>query len=172
MDLISVACFMFGFAIAIAILVFAMRHMNSDKKLCTKYDERQLRARGNAFKYGFYAMLIACAIFMMLEQMEFLAVLGSTSYFILLIIGVITQFSYAIFKDAYIGINTKASKFIVFMALIGLFNLGIGALICAEDGFIVDGVLGSGVVNLICGGMCVILLSELAIKKVIDTKAS
>lgn len=161
----------FGIIVGIAIALAVIKGLNKDHKVRTKYDERQLRARGDAYRYGFFATIFACALFMVLEAAGSLEVLGYSSYFIAILIGIITQFTYSIFHDAYIGLNTNMKKYLIFMSIVGAINLASGILPMIHGEFMEDGKFGTGFMNLLCGGMFLILAGELAVKKMLDKKA-
>ena len=161
----------FGIIVGIAIALAVIKGLNKDHKVRTKYDERQLRARGDAYRYGFFVTIFACVLFMVLEAAGSLEVLGYSSYFIAILIGIITQFTYSIFHDAYIGLNTNMKKYLIFMSIVGAINLASGILPMIHGEFMEDGKFGTGFMNLLCGGMFLILAGELAVKKMLDKKA-
>ncbi len=160
----------FGISVGLIIALAIIKAFNKDGKVKTKYDERQQRARGDAYRFGFYAMLIANAIFMLLDIVSLTKIFGYTSFFTSIIIGVVAQFSYAIFHDAYIGLNTNLKKYLIFMSVVAVINLAAGLLPLIEGDFLEDGHFGTSFVNLLCGGMFIILAGELAIKAHLDKK--
>lgn len=160
-----------GLIIGIILAIIIIKMFNKDGKAITKYDERQKVVRGEAYKYGFFSILITCGILMVLNTQEgILNVLGDTLFFIPIIIGVIVQVTYSIFKDGYVGLNTNMKRFIIFMTLIGLLNLGLGILWIVKGEILVNGVLQSGALNLMCAFMFAIIAIELIIKSIIDKK--
>ena len=56
-----------GIIVGLIICIFVFKFANKDKKILTKYDERQQVARGKAYMYGFWAMMIATAVAMLLS---------------------------------------------------------------------------------------------------------
>lgn len=170
MDISMTIIWIFAIVVGCAIAAVVVKKSNNDGKAKTKYDERQLRARGDSFKYGFYATLIANAIFMALSSSGLTNILGYTTFFISILIGVIAQFTHAIFHDAYIGLNTNMKKYSLFMAIITIFNLGFGILGIIDGEIIRDGVLGIPFINFLCAGLFFILAAELAIKAHLDKK--
>lgn len=161
----------FGIVVGIAIALAVIKAFNKDHKVRTKYDERQLRARGDAYRYGFFATIFACALFMILDTAGMLGIFGYSTYFIAILIGIITQFTYAIFHDAYIGLNTNMKKYLIFMAFVGAINLAAGIIPMVHGEFMEDGHFGTSFISLLCGGMFLILAGELAVKKMLDKKA-
>lgn len=161
----------FAICFGIGIALFSTKKMNKDHKVKTKYDERQLRIRGDAFKYGFFATLIANGFIMALAASNLDKFLGMNAYFIPIFIGIIAQMTYSVFKDAYFGLNNKRKNFLVFIALVGLLNFIIAILATVNGALIEDGVLQSPFINYLCGGLFVVLAGELFIKGLIDKKA-
>ena len=160
-----------GLIIGIILAIIIIKMFNKDGKAITKYDERQKVVRGEAYKYGFFSILITCGVLMVLNTQEgILNVLGDTLFFIPIIIGVIVQVTYSIFKDGYVGLNTNMKRFIIFMTLIGLLNLGLGILWIVKGEILVNGVLQSGALNLMCAFMFAVIAIELIIKSIIDKK--
>ena len=162
---------LFAICFGIGISLFSMKKMNKDNKVKTKYDERQLKIRGDAFKLGFFATLIANGIIMSLAASGLDKCLGMNAYFIPIFIGIVTQMSYSVFKDAYFGINNKNKSYLVFMAVIGLINFTIAILATVHGELVEDGILQAPFLNYLCGSLFVILAGELFAKGLIDKKA-
>ena len=173
MDIDYTLTFIWLFAICfgIGISLFSMKKMNKDNKVKTKYDERQLKIRGDAFKLGFFSTLIANGIVMSLAASGLDKFLGMNAYFIPIFIGVVVQMSYSVFKDAYFGINNKSKNYLIFMAVIGLINFAVAILSTIRGELIEDGILQAPFLNYLCGSLFVILASELYVKSLIDKKA-
>lgn len=160
-----------GLVVGLILAILIIKMFNKDGKAVTKYDERQKAVRGQAYMYGFFAILITCGILMVLNTQEgILKVLGDSLFFIPIIVGVIVQVTYSIFKDGYVGLNTNMKRFIFFMTFIGLFNLGLGIMWIVRGEILVNGVLQSGALNLMCAFMFVVIAIELIIKSIIDKK--
>ena len=157
-----------GIIVGLLICVIAFRYMNKDKKLLTKYDERQQAARGKAYMYGFWACIIATAVVIVLECGGIVLANRFTTGFFIIFAGIITQISYSIFHDAYYGINTNKKRFIIVCVLAGLANL-LGVIGPIKGGtFIEDGVLSDAGTNLMCVIMLFTMAVELFIKGRID----
>jgi len=66
--------------------------------------------------------------------------------------------------------NTNPSKYFMVMFIIGVVNI-LSAIACYNDGeMIVDGVLQTGFLNVLCGVSFLITAVELFIKKAIDKR--
>ena len=98
---------MFGVATGVAVgLVLALvivRTVNRDRKLRTEYDEMQKLARGQAYKYAFYAVMIYEALVCWLSMGIELPAEQSVIHFFGIFVGITVQACYCIWKDAYIG---------------------------------------------------------------------
>ena len=160
-----------GIIIGIILVIILLKVLNKDGAVRTKYDERQQIVRGKAYMCGFYSGLIACAVMLFLNTGNFGAEkLGYAGFFIPILAGVVGQVSYSIFKDAYVGLNTNMTRFILIMAFISAFNFFIGIMAAVNGELIVDGKFQGPVINLLCGILFVIIFIELIIKKAIDAR--
>ena len=56
-----------GLILAVALILIA----NNNRKFKTEYDERQLRVRGDAYRYAFYSVIICEVILLILSIGEF-----------------------------------------------------------------------------------------------------
>ncbi len=161
----------FGIVVGAIISIVAFSSMNKDKKLRTKYDERQKIARGKSYMYGFYAMVFTEALMILLSVLDLTKVFGHFSFFLVMTIGIIVQFSYAIFHDAYIGLNTNLKKYLIFMSFVTFINLMSSVAAIASGEIMKDGVLQTPFMNVLCTVMFAVLAVELGIKSLIDKKA-
>ena len=160
-----------GFVVGIIIAFICLTKLNNDGKSKTKYDERQKAVRGDAYRYAFFATIIACFVVMLLSTIDgLLNIFGKEVYCIPIFVGLLVQISYAIFNDGYVGLNTNMKRFIIFMILITLVNILVPVRFMVEGEFIKDGVIQTGFANLLCAGLFIILIIELLIKKLIDKR--
>lgn len=156
--------FYVGFCVGI--LVVAIICSILIKKNCRgKYDERQKAIQGIAYKFGFFAMFAYYLIngFVCSEIGNWLPVFEMN--FIGIGVGVVCYAGYAIFKDAYISLNTKPLRFLLFLAFISAINY-----IC----FFANSEINSDtpdvyLTNLICAilltAVCVMLIIKIIIDK-------
>lgn len=170
MDLSTFFMLGFGTVVGIAIAVVAIGAMNKDKKVRTKYDERQKIARGKSYTWGFYAAIATAAIFTFLSTLDLMKFFGNYAYFTIIIAGVTVQAAHAILHDAYVGLNTNLKSYMIFMAIIGLIN-GTSAVSGIISGAMLeDGVLQMPFMNLLCAVMFVMLAVAMGVKHLIDKK--
>ncbi|MBR3306986.1 MAG: hypothetical protein IKI75_07025 [Lachnospiraceae bacterium] len=160
-----------GIAVGLILVVIVLKAINKDGAVKTKYDERQLVARGNAYRYGFFSTIICCAILLVLDMDgDISSKLGYVSFFIPVMAGLIVQISYSIFSDAYVGQNTNMTKFIVIMTAISVFNLLVGLIPLVRGELLSEGKLTGPFINLTVGLLFIIVAAELLVKKAIDSR--
>ncbi len=157
-----------GIIIGLIICLIAFRYMNRDKKLVTKYDERQLAARGRAYMYGFWAGMIATAIVMILDCAGIALANRFTTLFFIIFVGIIVQVGYSIWNDAYYGINTNKKRFMIVCVLAAIANI-IGVVGAVRGGTLIeDNMLSDSGTNLLCVILFAVIGAELFIKDRID----
>ena len=164
------ALLLFVVIVGVIISIIAISATNNDKKLKTKYDERQQAARGKSFAWGFYTALIASGILTVLSPTGWIDFLGHYGYFVVIVLAVIVQFTYAVFHDAYLGLNTNLKKYMIFMTIVSVINLASSIAGIVNGEIMVDGVLQTPFMNLLCTVMFVVLAVDLGIKAIVDKK--
>ena len=172
MDLVFTICIVAAvMAVIIGMVFVALKLINKDGNATTKYDERQKRVRGEAYKYAFFAVIISNGLLMLTNIFgEAFESLGYNIFFVPIFVGIVVHVSICIFKDAYIGLNTNITKFMIFMFFISLFNLGLAVRAIVMNELIVDGKIQPPFLNLMCGSLFIVLGFELLIKMFIDKK--
>ena len=143
--------------LAIGLLVVAL--LFRKKVLDCTFDERQERARGVAFRYGFFTLMGSVFLYGASEL-----ALGrwcdAMAGGCLCIAVSITVFAViCILKDAYLSLRERPWKIIVLFLALSLFNLGLGTVQLLRRGLLEDGVLSFRAVNLICGVMTLVILA-------------
>lgn len=132
------------------------------------YDERQILARGNAYKYSFFTCMIEMAIAILIADSAFLEKLPITTTGLIvfaLFIPLVVFTNYAVCKEAF-EIDRKPKSIVPLYIIIGLINLLEGCLDIV-DGTILDGGKLSGrCSNLLLG----ILFIEILIVRAIHNK--
>ena len=152
-----------GLVVAVALILIS----NNNRKVRTEYDERQLRVRGDAYRYAFYTVVIWEAVLIVLAYGDFhLPVPDLALHFAGIIAGVIVLSTICIWKDAYWGLNNNRRSYGIILVVAGLFNAipVIGSL--SDTG-------GSDFpyVNLLCCVMLVVVGAELLLKQLADKRA-
>ena len=161
-----------GITVGLVISIIVLKAFNKDGKMKTEWDEMQKIARGEAYKYGFWAMMIAEALFLIVASGNVqLPWDGFMTHFLVILIGVMVQASYSIWKGAYIGLNTNTERFGIGSVVIALFNFVIAGIAAASGQLFVDGKMQSQGANLFIGIMFIVLGVEMLAKKMVDNGA-
>lgn len=93
------------------------------------YDERQIIARGKAYKFGFVAMtlyFVASELVCIISKVEWAS--HETNLSIGICFSVVTFAIVCIIKDAYVGFNQKMSSILIPLIIIGLGNIALGII--------------------------------------------
>ena len=110
---------MIGLILAIALILIS----NNNRKVRTEYDERQLRVRGDAYRYAFYSVIICEVILLVLAFGEVtLPVPDYVLHFGGILIGCLVLSTYCIWKDAYWGLNNNRRRYGIILVVAGLLN--------------------------------------------------
>ena len=110
---------MIGLILAIALILIS----NNNRKVRTEYDERQLRVRGDAYRYAFYSVIICEVILLILAFGEVtLPVPDYVMHFGGILIGCLVLSTYCIWKDAYWGLNNNRRRYGIILVVAGLLN--------------------------------------------------
>lgn len=159
-----------GFIVGFVLVLFIALAVNiiyKKKNGACEYDERQLLERGNAFKYGFFAMLISLVALLLINESGFVTFGISFGSMITIAVGLVVYAVYSIMKDAYLNLNTTNTRYTILIGAVGICNLASGILAAIEDGIdFTSSELGAGL-NLICGIMLFIVFVALIVKRFI-----
>ena len=122
------------------------------------FDERQERARGQAYKYGFWTLVVCLFLYGFSDQIfgRWCDVLAGAMLCIAAALMVFT--SVCIVKDAYLSLKEKPRAVITMLTVVAVLNLAIGAVNWRNGRVVEDGVLTSNAVNGICGIALLMLL--------------
>ena len=128
------------------------------KILDMHFDERQERARGKAFQYGFFTLLIAAYAYGISDVLlgRWCDVLTGVTLCIALSLCVFAVT--CILKDAYLSLREKPRTVMTMFALISAMNLGFGVMYALSGGLVEDGVLTFRAVNPIIGVVTLVIL--------------
>ena len=154
-----------GLLIALAVGMLVWVALRNSKKGCKKYDERQVAARGKAYRAGFVAFVMCeLAVFfveLFTEQPLVLFAPGSLQIFILFF-ALLVFIEYAIFSDAYYNVGEKFNiKWCIIMMLLG--TVYIIQFFRSEDDWF-------RVYTLAAGIFIVIVITSIIIKQAINKK--
>lgn len=128
------------------------------KVLDMHFDERQERARGKAFQYGFFTLLISSYVYGLSDVIfgKWCDVL--TGVTICLTIGLCVFAITCILKDAYLSLREKPRTVMTMFALISAINLGFGGMYAVSGDLLENGVLTFRAVNPILGLATLVIL--------------
>ena len=157
-----------GIAVGLVLALIIIRTINRDKKLMTEYDEMQKLARGQAYKYAFYAVMIYEALVCWLSMGVELPAEQSVIHFFGIFIGITVQACYCIWKDAYVGLNTNLKRYIIMMTIASLINLFTAFMAWRNGELFVDGKFQLQTINLLCGLMFAAIGAVGLVKKLAD----
>ncbi len=139
-------------SVGLIALLFKMKVMDMT------FDERQERARGVAYKYGFFTLLGCLVVYGLSDQ-----VLGRwcdtlTGVMLCICVALTVFASVCITKDAYLSLKEKPRSVMTLFAVIALVNLLIGGVHLANGELVENGVLTGQAVNLIGGVTFLIIM--------------
>lgn len=152
-----------GLIVAIALILIA----NNNRKFKTEYDERQLKVRGDAYRYAFYTVMIWEVILFVLAIGEFTLPLPDyVLHFAGLMVGIMVLSGYCIWRDAYWGLNNNRKRYGIILVVAGLLNAIplFGVLNNSEDE-------PFPYVNLLVCVMLLVVGVELLLKHLLDKRA-
>lgn len=160
-----------GVIVGLVICIIAFHKMNKNGKVKTEYDERQNEIRGKGYRVGYWAEAIYFVILMILEMVEVnIPAEKMVVYFAGLVVGIVAMCCYCIWNGAYFGLNNDVKKWTIFFVFFTIFNLAIGFMSYIHGTLVVDGIVGAGAINLLCGFMLLIVLIVYLAKGIVDAK--
>ena len=128
------------------------------KILDCHFDERQELARGKAFQYGFFSLLISTYAYGLSDM-----ALGRwcdplTGVTICLAVSLCVFAITCILKDAYLSLREKPRTVMTMFALLSAINLGFGVMYALSGDLVENGVLTFRAVNPIIGTATLVIL--------------
>jgi len=143
-----------GLAAGIGIVALLFRKKVLD---CT-FDERQERARGRAFQYGFFTLMVSVVAYGTAEQFfgRFCEPLAGAMLCVCIAAAVFA--TVCILKDAYLSLREKPRQVMTLMLLVSAVNLAVGAVYLADGSLVEDGVLTLRAVNPMAGALTLVIL--------------
>ena len=157
-----------GIALGVIIVAIAWR-IRKKKGLSCAYDERQIAARGKAYKYGFFTFLIYFAlygVFQMFTEGKYVTSLSGIT--IGICVAVFVFASNAVWNDAYFSVQESPSYYMWLFFAVGLMNLVNGARGLLGHGE--EGMFEENIMCLSVGVMFVLLMAVVVVKRQKDKK--
>ena len=139
--------------VLVVVLLFKKRILD-----CT-FGERQERARGVAFKYGFFALMFSIILYGMLDMAlgRWCDAMAGAS---LCLCAGITVFAVTcIVKDAYLSLKENPRNIMTLFAVISVVNIAFGAVHILDGDMVENGILTFRCTNLVVGLMTTVVLA-------------
>ncbi|BBF44933.1 hypothetical protein lbkm_3673 [Lachnospiraceae bacterium KM106-2] len=158
--------------VVVFILAWIIKYKVRGGKCEDEYDERQIAARGSAYKYGFFTAILYMYFSMVIklwlghpwcaESLE--AVIG-------ICLSVIVFITVCIWKDAYVSFRRSTKSQCILVAIVGGLNLFVGIRDMMHPEKVIDGDMLNGVSpNLLIGVMFCFVGAVTLIKRMKDSR--
>ncbi|MCM1130991.1 MAG: hypothetical protein NC310_03005 [Roseburia sp.] len=163
----------FGTGLFISVLCVSLLSIVIRKKKSyqTQFDERQLKSRGTCFCVSFFFLLIFLFIDGIVRNLldyEWSSYLVGVFTWGMLSIGVFAIM--AIWKDAYTSEGENKLRFSIFLGVIGLIDCVVGIVLLMQDGFVINGQIGTAFINLLGGTVLLVTAINLFVKYKVDKR--
>ncbi|MBP3326800.1 MAG: hypothetical protein J6L77_10330 [Coprococcus sp.] len=163
--------------IALVLIIFIILSKKTDAipvfGTACQYDERQLQARGRAYKAAYFTLMIcvfAEAFADMFLERKLFTSLGGLGLAIFVSIGVFAVT--CIIKDAYMGLYEKIRGTLITFFIIALLNLWCVVLaVVKKDKLIENGEFSYVIINIGIVILYIVIMAALLIKLRLDKKA-
>lgn len=145
-----------GVGILAGVLVIAL--LFKKRVLDMHFDERQERARGVAYKYGFFTLMFALILYGMLELVlgRWCDAMAGAS--LCLCVGITVFAVTCICKDAYLSLREKPRNIMTMFVIVSALNLLLGFLHIYDGDLVENGILTFRCTNLVVGIMTTVVL--------------
>ena len=152
-------------------IILLVAFTRGKKTLRQEYDERQELARGRAFRYAFYSMLIFIGGVLCFDWTGLIPGQNQMIFYASgLFFGILVYAVYCVWNDCYFALNQRTNIMIVFFTFIGLFNLAIAVTGIIRGTMIQNGRFSEQFLNLECAFLFLALMVTLVIKKIHDRR--
>lgn len=145
-----------AFLVFFLFLFFITKKKKNNKN--AEYDERQIAARGKAFRAGFFSMMLYFAWFMVVSTFEFelISRYNVPIIFAGIVFGTGVFAVMAIKNDAYLKLHEKRSTQLTVLILVTVVNAVSGIV-----NFINDAKSGSFLMNALCAVLGIVILAAI-----------
>lgn len=143
----------FGIAAGVVVVILLgkalKKHYGVDMN---RYDERQKLAQGEAYKYGFYTLLILMFVHAFVREVGMMFFESVAGEILLILMGVLVWAFVCMKREAYFSLDMQPKKFWIVYCVLGLVNVGFGIYNISDgDALVENGVLSNSSTNLIVG---------------------
>ncbi len=133
-------------------MVYLLLILSKESKEELRYDERQIAARGKAFQYGFFTLLVYNLLYFVCDLCEVsIPMQPAMVSMIGAFLGALVMSSYCVWKDAYWQLNQRRGGLMCLFILIGVIDVVTGIRVCMRGDAVVDGVVSNDIAPLIAG---------------------
>lgn len=147
-----------GLVLGLAAGLLVVKLLFWKKVLDCTFDERQERARGVAFKYGFFTLIISVFIYGASELAFGRWCDALTGGCLCIAAGMLVFAVTCILKDAYLSLRERPRRIMTLFVLLSLVNLGLGGIQITDGKLVEDGVLTFRATNLVMGAATLAIL--------------
>ena len=147
-----------GLTVGLVIGLLFVALLFRKKVLDCTFDERQERARGVAFKYGFFTLMISIYAYGASELAVGRWCDAMTGSCLCVAAGLLVFAVTCILKDAYLSLRERPRRIMTLFVLLTVFNLGVGTEQAVKGKLVEDGVLTFRVTNLVAGALTLVIL--------------
>lgn len=157
-----------GAAVGVVIvwLLFKKRILNNT------FDERQELARGKAFQYAYYTLLVAVFAYGLSTYIVGRWIDLLTGLTLCMCISVAVFAIVCIRKNAYLSLKERPKQIMALFAVLSVFNLGIGLIYYMNGSLVEDGVLSFRACNPLVGVLTVIVMIVYAAEQALSRRES
>lgn len=170
--LLGVICGVASVLLMVFIIKYIIKKLDSNKnnEYAEEYDERQIQARGKAYKYGFFAMMFTMLINGYIMDFVFAWCTSMIYAFTCTVIGILVFVAVSIFNDAYLKLSTKPISAIIMLSLCGIANLISPVIDYIHNGTLLDEEGKFYSANLECAILICLVVIMLFVKMYITKK--
>lgn len=151
-------------AVAIVFRIIFWRKKKKGEGSQCRYDERQIAARGKAYKAGFFATLIYMSVYGVLSVLNVQWCTAPVGVFLGCFFGIGVFICECIFSDAYFAVNQKPRVYLVLFTVVAVMQLINGAAAIKRGDIVENGLLTVESLSLACGVLFVVVLVAVAMK--------
>lgn len=159
-----------GLAAGIGAGVLVVALLFKKQILSCTFDERQERARGVAFKYGFFALMFALFLYGMLDMVLGRWCDAMTGAVLCLCAGVTVFAITCIVKDAYLSLKENPRHIMTLFAVMSVVNIALGAVHILDGDMVENGILTFRCTNLAVGIMITVVLAVYIVNFLLDRR--
>ncbi len=145
-----------GVALVAVLFWFLKKKFHVDVR---EYDERQILARGIAYKYAFYTLAVLILLEKLVEQVGVVLFDSLEGAAAMIMVGLLVFIVVCVRRDAYMTLHETPKMVLVLLTVAGGLNLAIAAAgLLHGEHIVTDGRLGSGSLNLLVGLFVAVIL--------------